>query len=269
MPTAISWTDEVWNPVVGCSRISEGCVNCYAATAAASTKLQQFEQYQTVKQWDGTVSFVEKSLLNPLRWRSPKKIFVCSMSDLFHENILDEWRDRIFAVMAMCPQHTFQVLTKRPKNAVKYFEMNPWHRIAKFIEEISDSPCIGHLVDDVERMGKDSYLNNAWIGVTVENQKMADLRIPLLLQIPSIIKWLSMEPLLGAISLKPEFQVDWAVIGGESGRNYRPMQIDWLEKIVYECQEANVKVFVKQDSAYQPGKQSRITNDFWSIKQFP
>jgi len=101
MSSNISWTNETFNPIVGCSRISHGCANCYACTASASGRLQQFPQYQKVKDWDGTVEFVESALSKPFSWRKPRKIFVCSMSDLFHENVPDEWRDRIFAVMTV------------------------------------------------------------------------------------------------------------------------------------------------------------------------
>ena len=123
MPTGINWSDETWNQIVGCSRVSPGCVNCYAATSAKSPRLQQFPQYQSTRDWNGTIAFVESAIAKPLKWKKPRKIFVCSMSDLFHENVTDEMRDRVFSVMALCPQHTFQVLTKRPERAVRYFEV--------------------------------------------------------------------------------------------------------------------------------------------------
>ncbi|MBP0015354.1 MAG: DUF5131 family protein [Roseofilum sp. SID3] len=120
----IEWTDITYNPIVGCSRVprSPGCQNCYAATAAKSARLQQFERYQKVAAWNGTVEFVESALYNPLKWKKPRKIFTCSMSDLFHENIPDNWRHKIFAVMTLATQHTFQILTKRPENMNRYFE---------------------------------------------------------------------------------------------------------------------------------------------------
>lgn len=261
----IQWTDESWNPVVGCSRISPGCKNCYAATAAQSARLQQFEQYQNVKNWDGEVAFVESQLHKPLKWRSPKRIFVCSMSDLFHENVPDEWRDRVSAVIEKCPQHTFQILTKRPENALKYFQNKT------FKETCEATP-------DFNLRWK--FLPNVWMGVTVENQQMADKRIPLLLQIPAAVRWLSVEPLLEDIdfldtsvvfveqamhSKNPQswewdfireqgawedFDIlsalNWVVVGGESGRNARPCAIDWLTSIVQQCKNANTPVFVKQ-----------------------
>ena len=193
MGTLISWTDESWNPIVGCSKISAGCHNCYAAKGAKSSRLQQFPQYQKVKEWDGTVEFVESALLKPLSWRSPKKIFTCSMSDVFHKNVLDEWRDRAFAIMALCPQHTFQVLTKRPDIMLKY------------ISELTVLRLKRGLPDHIEYSRLDSVelpLQNVWLGVSVENQAAADERIPLLLQTPAEIRFLSCEPLLEELNLE-------------------------------------------------------------------
>jgi protein gp37 len=267
MSTNISWTDETWNSIVGCSRISAGCINCYAAIAAASPRLQQFPQYQKVKDWDGTVEFVESQLLKPLSWKKPKRIFVCSMSDLFHENIPDEWRDRIFAVMAVAHWHTFQVLTKRPENALRYFQRND---LAQAIKDAGELVCKPELP-----------LKNVWIGTTVENQAMADKRIPILLRIPAVIKFLSCEPLLEDIKLylenrficqfcgseqnaeattctrchkwhsiqeylKATKTVDWCIVGGESGKGARDCHIDWVRSLVKQCKSANVPVFVKQ-----------------------
>lgn len=259
----IEWTDHTWNPIVGCSRISPGCKNCYAAITAASTKMQQFEQYQKVKEWDGTVTFVANQLKRPFKLKSPQKIFVCSMSDLFHENIPNEWRDRVFEVIEACPRHIFQLLTKRPENAVDYF---------------------GY------RYGDKNIPDNIWFGVTVENQDMASRRIDILSTIKAKIRWVSFEPLLEDIDLTDFLQVevavncmetpdgsyeinvnyfDWAVIGGESGANHRKVDPLWIESIASQCQDANVFVWVKQDSAYQPGKQGRLSNQLWGLKQFP
>ncbi|MCC5636359.1 phage Gp37/Gp68 family protein [Nostoc sp. CHAB 5844] len=270
--TNIQWTDETWNPIVGCSRISPGCTNCYAATAAASARLQQFPQYQKVKDWDGTVEFVESQLLKPLSLKKPKKIFVCSMSDLFHENVLDEWRDRVFAIMALCQQHIFQVLTKRPHRALSYFTRE--NRFA----------FIDYQAYEILRNGRDEYhrehpvvklpLKNCWIGTTTENQAMADLRIPILLKIPAAVRWLSVEPLLSEIDLTRITEdsdvpytincltgeesysgsrrkgivppVNWVVVGGESGKNARPCAVSWLRSAVQQCQSADIPVFVKQ-----------------------
>jgi protein gp37 len=244
--TKISWTDKTWNPIVGCSRISEGCKNCYAATVAASARMQQFSQYQAVKNWNGAIALVYNQLEKPLSWRQPQKIFACSMSDLFHENITNVNRDEVFNVIEKCPQHTFQLLTKRPEIAVEYFQYR----------------YKGDLIPD-----------NVWFGVTAENQATADKRINTLKQINSSIKWVSFEPLLEDIWLEDFLGAsnyfDWAVVGGESGSNYRPVEVSWIESIVEQCQNAGVPTWVKQDSAFLSGKQGRINDHTWSIKQFP
>ncbi|PSB49756.1 phage Gp37/Gp68 family protein [filamentous cyanobacterium Phorm 6] len=262
--TKISWTSETWNPLVGCSKISAGCSRCYAAEAAKSARLQQFPQYQKVKDWDGTIEFVENQLLKPLSWRSPKKVFVCSMSDIGHKNVKDEWLNKIFAVMAMCPQHIFQVLTKRPERLLEYF---------------SDPNCARWICDEVLNILSDEAnpgkwkfkvhgdevnikipLPNVWVGTSVENQKVADDRIPQLLQIPAAKLFLSCEPLLEAVDLTKIYRISnltqteltwldylhWIILGGESGVGARPCHIDWIRSIVQQCRPTNVAVFVKQ-----------------------
>lgn len=270
MATNISWTNETWNPIVGCSKISAGCQKCYAAEAAKSARLQQFTQYKDVKNWDGTTVFVDSQLLKPLGWKKSKKIFVCSMSDLFHENTPDEWISKVFAVMALCPQHTFQVLTKRPDRMFEYFQNCPWSRIASCLEfipnvAVSEIAKALILVRNI-RDKKTQFLPNAWIGVSVENQKAADDRIPLLKQVPAAVRFLSCEPLLGLVDLRShlglctgcqscEFQgghrlteskIFWAILGGESGPGSRPCDVEWMRSIVRQCNQAGVAVFVKQ-----------------------
>lgn len=233
----IEWTDETYNPIVGCSKISEGCQNCYAAAAAKSGRLQQFSQYQKVAPWNGTVEFVEKALYKPFLWREPKKIFTCSMSDLFHENIPNSWRNQVFAVMAIAHRHTFQVLTKRPENVRKYFEANQRAvvKIALDIAEDRRSP-----ISDF-----DFPPPNMWLGTTVENQAKADERIPMLRETQAVLKFLSCEPLLEPIELDLN-GIDWVIVGGESGRGARECKTDWIEGIVEQCKQSNVPVFVKQ-----------------------
>lgn len=271
MGTHISWTDETYNPIVGCSRISPGCLNCYASTAAASPRLQRFPQYQAVRDWDGKVEFVESQLNKPFGWRRPKKIFVCSMSDIFHANVPDDWRHRIFAVIAANSHHTFQVLTKRPDIALCYFNQ---FGLSQKIKDAGNLVCKPELP-----------LSNVHLGVTVENQEMANRRIEFLYNTPAVVRWLSVEPLLGAIdfsrwegrdySIFPietvpnGVGIDQIIVGGESGTNYRPMQVEWLESIAAWCDFNNVPLFVKQDSAYHSGKQGRISDDLWARKEFP
>jgi protein gp37 len=206
MPTNISWTNETINPIVGCSRVSPGCAKCYAASAAASPRLQQFPQYQAVSEWDGTVQFVKSQLLKPLSWRKPKKIFVCSMADLFHENVPFEWIDQIIAVIALCPQHTFQILTKRPERALQYFSQPKlwvkWYEAALAHLWGAIGEKFGGLINLQQYFIEQPFpLSNLWLGTSVENQQTADKRIPILLQIPAVVRFLSCEPLLGEITL--------------------------------------------------------------------
>lgn len=251
MPTEILWTDETWNPIVGCSKVSPGCLNCYAERMAWRLACMEYEKlpnveqnYTTVmtsKKWNGNTVFVESALEKPLHWRKPRNIFVCSMSDLFHESVPFEWITRVFKVMEKCPQHTFQVLTKRPE------------RMKEFI-----GPSMDHLP-------------NLWLGVTAENQEQADIRIPILLQIPAALRFVSVEPMLGAVDLNEtsagqvigvcdecgEYHgncdccmgipsLDWVIIGAESGPKRRWCKTEWVQGLVNQCKDANVPAFVKQ-----------------------
>lgn len=236
--TTIEWTDATWNPIRGCSRVSEGCRNCYAERQAArfSGKGQAYEGLVRIAnghpQWTGKVEFVERHLMDPLHWKEPKRIFVNSMSDLFHESVSNDWLRLIFGVMAKAQQHVFQVLTKRPERMLSY--MHDWRPV-------------------------ETVFPNVWLGVSVEDQKTADERIPLLLQTPAALRWISAEPLLGDIQLPEEAFVcpanephpicpclDWVVVGGESGPGARPMDVEWARSIVAQCEECSVPVFVKQ-----------------------
>lgn len=240
MTTSISWTNETWNPLVGCSKLSVGCQKCYAAEAAKSARLQQFPQYQKVKDWDGTIEFVENQLLKPLSWRSPKKVFVCSMSDTFHANVKDEWLDQIFAIMAIACQHTFQILTKRPERMQQYLsDPVTVDRIKKAGYEFT------HNMDCLNNWP----LPNVWLGTSVENQKAADDRIPSLLKTPAVLHFLSCEPLLEQVNLSDflsHTMRQWVIIGGESGPGARPCHIDWIRSLVQQCQQTKTAAFVKQ-----------------------
>lgn len=249
--TTIAWTDETINPIVGCSRISEGCQKCYAETAAKTARLQQFSQYQKVAKWDGTVEFVENQLDRLLRWKKGKRIFVCSMADMFHKNVPFEWLEEIFSTIEETPQHTFQILTKRPQRMIEFFD---WY----------SARCSDHSLQ--WRMP-----DNIWLGVSCENQAMADKRIPLLMEIPAKVRFLSCEPLLEPLDLSKFLPIewseiaedwieswpgigsystndypDWVIIGGESGTGARPCHVDWIRDIASQCQSAKVPVFVKQ-----------------------
>ncbi|MDS1348563.1 DUF5131 family protein [Planktothrix agardhii] len=271
MTTTISWCDEVCNPIVGCSKISAGCERCYAATAAKSARLQQFWQYREVKEWNGHVVFVGEQLMKPFHWKKPKRIFVGSMTDLFHENTPDEWRDRIFSVIALNPSHTFQLLTKRPALMRDYL-MGAKQRIRRAAVDLGRKLNLSYeTYEPYETCQFDWPLSNLWLGVTAENQAMADKRIPLLMQIPAKVRFLSCEPLLEPINLSKFLPIEWSEIaedwieswpgigsystndypswviaGGESGAGARPCHVDWLRDIASQCQSAKVPVFIKQ-----------------------
>jgi protein gp37 len=286
----IEWTDATWNPILGCSRVSEGCRNCYAERMAGRfrTNKKGLETvYSDLTQivngkpvWSGEIRET-RALLDPLKWKSPKRIFVNSMSDLFHENVTDGQRDRIFAVMALCPQHTFQVLTKRPERMLKYMThhyrvVSPGPREAVFgiVTQMRgynrEHPEWLRLVCKTSSSMYEP-LPNVWLGVSVENQAAVDERIPLLLQTPAAIRFISAEPLLGPVHLdrireEPEGYLnalaavvhcdgrgtksitglDWVICGGESGPAARPMHPDWARSLRDQCAIADVPFFFKR-----------------------
>lgn len=271
MATKIQWTNETWNPIVGCSRVpgSAGCQNCYAATAAQSARLQQFPQYQKVGKWDGTVEFVESQLLKPLSWKQPKLIFGFSMADIFHKNVPDEWIDKALAVTVLCPQHIFQFLTKRSERMSEYFTSPD--RLNAINYQVSQ--ILGQPFDTFKSRLLSFPLANVWLGTSVENQKVAGERIPHLINTPAAVRFLSCEPLLERLNLSKwvfnrseavkrvaqnmllneeqadsitDYPVNWVIVGGESGAKARPCHLDWIRSIVKQCQSANIPVFVKQ-----------------------
>lgn len=213
--TKIEWTDATWNPLRGCSRVSEGCRNCYAERVAArfSGPDQAYEGLAEMTphgpRWTGKVRLIEDALYQPLRWKRPRKVFVNSMSDLFHPRSFEHWIDRIFAVMYECQWHTFQVLTKRPERMKKYLNdplvreriaraaLKRWRsaHVAK-----ADYLCLPDVVADVNALWP---LKNVWLGVSVEDHQSADARIPELLATPAAVRFLSCEPLLGPLNVRP------------------------------------------------------------------
>ena len=224
--THIEWTDATWNPITGCTLVSAGCDNCYAAELTAG-RLKNHPSRQGlarrnaagVAKFTGEVRFNEKWLDQPMRWRKPRRIFVCAHSDLFHESVPDEWIDPIFAVMALCPRHTFQVLTKRPDRMMEYVRWTDNKR----------------------------WPDHVWAGVSVENQYWADRRIPALLDVPANVRFLSVEPLLKAVDLRPFLDdIQWVIVGGESGAKARPLRAEWVRQIRDDCLDADRPFFFKQ-----------------------
>jgi protein gp37 len=290
MSTDISWTNETWNPVTGCDRVSAGCDNCYALNMAARLKAMGQPKYQT----DGDprtsgpgfgVAVHPEALTIPYRWRKPRRVFVNSMGDLFHEDVPDGFIGSVFDVMALTPQHTYQVLTKRHARMRSL--------ITRWQEQAADRPHAGASFRRHDMMWSEPRLwplPNVWLGVSVEDQKWADIRIPALLGTPAAVRFLSCEPLLGPVDLHwcggldalerdwcggpgggtgaPHPLVDWVIAGGESGRGFRTMDVRWLTSIVDQCRDAGVPVFVKQDSNRSDGHQGRIPDDYW-VHQFP
>lgn len=280
----IEWTDEVWNPVAGCSKVSAGCKHCYAERMAKRCVGMGVEKYQgTVDgagRWTGRINFDEAALVAPLRWKRPRMVFVNSMSDLFHEGVPFEFVDRVFAVMALCPQHTFQVLTKRPERMLQY--MNSPFRVGDDIHDAIENLHI-ELMEEHEFWSADHDvpawpLPNVWLGVSVEDQEQADARIPKLLACPAALRFLSCEPLLGAVDLmhlqpsdppteidclsgthgvlRPHGgvcnSIDWVICGGESGAGVRPMHPDWACGLRDQCVGAGVPFFFKQWGEWAP-----------------
>jgi len=266
MNTKIEWCDMTWNPVIGCTPVSGGCRNCFAARDALRLGANPNTPYYAglaTKTADGRPVFtgevrcLEDRLEQPLRWRKPRRIFVNSMSDLFHPDMPDEFIDQVFAVMALAPQHTFQVLTKRPERLAGYMVKGVANRIDRAVMRIQ-----GWDPSAIDR-ARAIPLPNVWFGVSAENQKTADERIPLLLQTPAAKRFVSCEPLLEPIELErgraylvhSDAEIDWVIVGGESGPRARPTDVDWVRDIVAQCRATEIPVFVKQLGAVPIGRE--------------
>lgn len=323
--TNISWTDRVWNPVVGCSRVSPGCENCYAEAFAYRLEKMGQARYRGLTvlgndgpRWSREVRQVPEVLAHPLKWRKPLRVFVNSMSDLFHEALPFEYVAAVFGVMAAAPQHTFQVLTKRPARALEFFRrIEEFGGLGRYIRSQRHPSSVAQFFDGIakvaeyrgrrHRTGDDPWctvfnvasfnqwpLFNVHLGVTCEDQQRADERIPLLLQCPAAVRWVSAEPLLERIPVIEDYlsplgtetcsygeahetgtcecrgsHLDWVVVGGETGEGRREVDVSAIEDIARLCEEARVPVFVKQDAGKYPGRQGRISDATWALKQFP
>ncbi len=244
MSTKIAWTEETFNPVVGCSEVSPGCLNCYALNWARRLRANGVKHYADVigphGQWSGNVGFSEKVLNKLTPRQAPKMIFVCSMGDLFHKDVPFEFIDKVMAVIALCPQHTFQVLTKRADRMAEYIDglkQDVQHRLEVFgLDAIT--------VDE------DWPLKNLWLGVSAENQEWWDKRKEAFFATPAALHFVSFEPLLGGIVLSDEDlkRLGWVIIGAESKGVYpgRRCELKWLNNIKYQCQAADIPAFFKQ-----------------------
>lgn len=294
--TKIEWTDATVNAVNGCSLASPGCTNCYAMRLAG-TRLRNHPSRAGLTidtkagpVWNGEVRLNEDALLQPLRWKRPRKIFWNAHGDLFHPNVPDEWIDRQFAVMALTPQHTHQVLTKRPDRMCEY--------VTRLVDEPSQLTArrFAQVWPSGVKTPKDGItlpLANVWLGTSVEDQTRANERIPHLLATPAAVRFLSCEPLLGLIdltqiesdgghtddvfrldALKGEYwtwsmvgpqqqwrepggrsaggRIDWVIVGGESGPGARPMHPQWARDLRDQCAAAGVAFHFKQWGAWVP-----------------
>lgn len=292
--THIEWADATWNPVTGCSVVSPGCTNCYAMRLAG-TRLQHHWSRQGLTQdskagpvWTGEVRFNEPWLDQPLRWKRPRRIFVCAHGDLFHERVPDAWIDRVFAVMALAPQHIFLVLTKRAERMRAYLSGKRSIGDADICRAINQIPW---------QMGDrhgclEMPLPNVWLGVSAEDQRRADERIHELRFTLAAKRFVSLEPLLSGINLtrlnnvntvatdalrgirvepvtgepidgdRPLAPIDWVIVGGESGPGARPMHPAWARSLRDQCTAAGVPFFMKQMDKKQPIPADLLVRNF-------
>lgn len=221
--TSIEWTDSTWNPVAGCTVISAGCTNCYAMRMAARLDAMNVGKYSGLTRksgaryvWTGRIRLDEQALSIPLTWKKPRKIFVNSMSDLFHEDVPGEFVARVWSAMRKTPQHTYQILTKRPDRL-------------KTIVKLEALPT----------------LRNVWLGTSVEDANVL-YRLDELRETPAAIRFVSFEPLIGSVAGAELKGIDWAIVGGESGPRARPMEEKWVEEIHSLCLDAETAFFFKQ-----------------------
>ena len=232
--SGIEWTDATWNPVTGCTKVSPGCKNCYAERLAIRLRAMRIPRYRN----GFAVTLQADQLDLPLRWRRPRRVFVNSMSDLFHESVSEEYIQRVFAVMSRAYWHVFQILTKRSGRLAALAPKLPW-------------PA------------------NVWQGVSVESPQYV-YRVQGLRQVPAAVRFLSVEPLLKPITRLPLDGIHWVIVGGESGARRRPISADWVRTIRDQCLTEEVPFFFKQWGGRTPKSQGRILDGrTWSQMPAP
>ncbi|MBD0743496.1 phage Gp37/Gp68 family protein [Streptomyces sp. CBMA152] len=299
--TSIEWADKTWSPIIGCDRVSPGCDNCYAITQA---RIRSNNPNPTISEafagtvdriggrldWTGKINLLPERLTQPLRWKKPRRIFVNSLSDLFHKDVPAEYIAQVFAVMALTPQHTYQILTKRHARMRSMIggPCRCGHQPGEHLRSgmawavsKANPNRISGVPDNAEQRvyGRGIWpLPNVWMGVSVEDQKWANIRIPALLQTPAAVRFLSCEPLFGPVDLKQAVipmgserghgltasyvhagdccrrfhGIDWVIVGGESGHGARPMAPQWATSLRDQCAAADVPFFFKQFGEYAP-----------------
>lgn len=235
--TPIEWTDVTWNPVAGCNVATAGCTNCYAMRMAARLEAMGMPKYQGLTRksggryvWTGKIVQDENALRAPLRWRTPRTVFVNSMSDLFHPDVDEDFILKVWTVMGQTPQHTYQVLTKRPER-----------------------------MREVLRKPEFKVLPNVWIGTSVEDDAVLG-RIDDLRATPAAIRFISFEPLIGSVADADLTDINWAIVGGESGPRARPMAEEWVFEIEELCRESGAAFFFKQWGGRNKKAAGRLLN---------
>lgn len=267
--SGIEWTDATWNPLTGCTKVSEGCRNCYAIRMARRMDGQGVGYDGTTTggpNWSGQINLLHERLDQPLRWTKPRRVFVNSMSDLFHPDVPTSFIDKVWGVMAASPEHIFQVLTKRPDRMRDYVQdlyretgrLNSWLYDGSGTFKLRGLPY-----DAQERAAKvfreEPYPENIWLGTSVEHQDAANERIPALLDCWASVRFLSCEPLLGEVNIYEAGHphgvgagLEWVIVGGESGPGARPMHPDWVRSLLTQCRNAGTDFFFKQWGAWAP-----------------
>jgi protein gp37 len=255
MSTKIEWTDETWNPLVGCSRCSPGCDHCYAIGVVGRNMSAQHRgltiRSNGRQDWTGEVREVPHLLDQPLHWRKPRRIFVNSLSDLFHPDVTEDFILSVFEVMARCPQHTFQILTKRPQRMAEFTGRLCWTS--------SDMSTASPYLEPEGSEGEEP-LDNVWLGVSIESNRYA-FRADHLRASTAAVRWVSAEPLLGPIDALDLTGVDWVVAGGESGPNARPPHPAWFRDLRDRCVAIDCPFLFKQWGEWAPAGNMYDTSD--------